>query len=59
MIFSAIKTLGWTVALLEFSVGLAVGVRLWWSNWFLVGVHPENIYCVNIFQKKIRKKFLI
>jgi hypothetical protein len=46
MIFSAIKIFGWTVPLLEFSAGPAVGVRLWWSNWFLVGVHPKNIYCV-------------
>jgi hypothetical protein len=48
MIFSAIKIFGWTVPLLEFSVGPAVGVRLWWSNWFLVGVHPKYIYCVAI-----------
>jgi hypothetical protein len=27
--FSAIKTFGWTVQLLEFAVGPAVGVRLW------------------------------
>jgi hypothetical protein len=25
--------------------GPAVGVQLWWSNWFLVGVHPKKIYC--------------
>jgi hypothetical protein len=41
MLFCAIKTLGWTVSLLEFSV---VPVQLWWSNWFLVGVRPKNIY---------------
>jgi hypothetical protein len=49
MIYSAIKTLGWTVPLLKFSVGPAVGVKLWWSNWFLVGVRPKNIYCVGGF----------
>jgi hypothetical protein len=53
MIFSAIKIFGWTVPLLEFSVGPAVGVRLWWSNWFLVGVQPKNIYCVSILVFKI------
>jgi hypothetical protein len=47
MIFSAIKTFGWTVQRLEFSVRPAVGVRVRWSNWFLVGVHPKNIYCVD------------
>jgi hypothetical protein len=46
MIFSAIKNFGWIIPLLEFSVGPAVGVRLGWFNWVLVGVHPKNIYCV-------------
>jgi hypothetical protein len=46
MIFSAIKIFGWTVQLLEFSVGPAVGVRVRWSNRVLVGVHPKNIHCV-------------
>jgi hypothetical protein len=51
MIFSAIKTFGWTVQLLEFSVRPAVGVRVRWSNWFLVGVHSKNIYCVSYLLK--------
>jgi hypothetical protein len=41
---------------IEFSVGPAVGVRLWWSNWFLVGVHPKNIYCILVLWKEKRDK---